>query len=222
MLKQTYCDTTMDADFWHQKWAGNNIAFHNSQANSLLIKYFGTLSLEKGDRIFVPLCGKTLDIAWLLSQGYRVAGAELSKVAIDQLFAELEIAPNIAEHGELIHYSAANIDIFVGDIFDLSGEMLGPVDAIYDRAALVALPREMRDRYTNHLLKITNKAPQLLICFEYDQTMMAGPPHSISHEEVHQHYKNTYALRLAESKKMPQGLKGKCPATKNVWVLQTK
>ena len=210
----------MDASFWHQKWADNNIAFHNSEVNPLLVKHFGTLFLKKGSRVFVPLCGKTLDIAWLLSQGYCVAGAELSKVAIDQLFAELGVIPDVAEHGEVTHYSATDIDIFVGDIFNLSADMLGAVDAVYDRAALVALPREMRDRYTTHLLDITNKAPQLLISFEYDQTLMAGPPHSIRHEEVHQHYEDSYALTLAESEEMPDGLKGKCPATKNVWLLQ--
>lgn len=210
----------MDASFWHQKWDDNNIAFHNSEVNPLLVKHFGTLFLKKGSRVFVPLCGKTLDIAWLLSQGYCVAGAELSKVAIDQLFAELGVTPDVAEHDAVTHYSATDIDIFVGDVFDLSGEMLGAVDAVYDRAALVALPREMRDRYTTHLLDITNKAPQLLISFEYDQTLMAGPPHSISHEEVNKHYKAIYDLTLAESNPLPDGLKGKCPATKNVWLLQ--
>ncbi|MEL6554408.1 MAG: thiopurine S-methyltransferase [Cyanobacteria bacterium J06621_11] len=210
----------MDASFWHKKWADNNIAFHNSEANLLLVKHFEALSLAKGSRVFLPLCGKTLDIAWLLSQGYRVAGAELSKVAIAQLFAELGVEPDISDIGEVVYYSAMGIDIFAGDIFDVSGEMLGAVDAIYDRAALVALPREMRDRYTIHLLEITDEAPQLLICFEYDQTLMAGPPHSISNEEVYQHYEDIYVLTLAESEQIPDGLKGRCPATKNVWLLQ--
>ena len=153
----------MDASFWHQKWADNNIAFHNSEANPLLVKHFDDLSLNAGSRVFLPLCGKTLDIGWLLSQGYRVAGAELSAIAITQLFAELGVEPEISELGKLTHYSAPNLDIFVGDIFQLSGKVLGPVDAVYDRAALVALPGEMRARYTTHLLEITNKVPQLLI-----------------------------------------------------------
>lgn len=212
----------MDESFWHQKWADNKIAFHNSQVNSLLVKYAGMLSLEKGDRVFVPLCGKTLDIGWLLSQGYRVAGAELSEVAINQLFAELGLKPEIVKHGEIVRYSTDELDVFVGNIFDLAGERLGKVDAIYDRAALVALPEKMRDRYTAHLMNITNKAPQLLICFEYDQSLMAGPPHAISREEIHRHYEDSYVLTLAESKQIPGGLKGECPATKNVWILQGK
>ena len=210
----------MDANFWHQRWWGNDIAFHESEANPLLVKYFKELSLAKGSRILLPLCGKTLDITWLLSNGYRVAGAELSKIAIEHLFTGLEVEPKISGVGEVDHYSATNIDIFVGDIFHLSSKMLGPVDAIYDRAALVALPEEMRDRYTAHLTEITDKAPQLLICYEYDQSLMEGPPFSISNGEVNQHYRDSYDLTLIVSTNVPGGLKGKCAAKENVWLLK--
>src|SRR5690349_18438288 len=128
----------MDAGFWHERWETNDIAFHKNEANPLLVRCFAALSLSKGSRVFVPLCGKTLDIHWLLSEGFRVAGAELSKVAIEQLFTELGVEPKVSRDGEVDHYSATNIDVFVGDIFQLSSEVLGPVDAVYDRAALVA------------------------------------------------------------------------------------
>jgi thiopurine S-methyltransferase len=209
----------MDANFWLQKWEKNEIAFHNSESNPMLVKYFNTLALVENSRVFLPLCGKTLDIAWLLSHGYRVAGAELSRIAIEQLFLELGVEPKISEVGEVAHYSAPNIDLFVGDIFHLSGEILGPVDAIYDRAALVALPGAVRDRYTTHLIEITHKAPQLLICYEYDQSLMEGPPFSISTETVNQHYGDRYNLTLLESISLPNGMTGKCPARENVWLL---
>lgn len=141
----------MNTSYWLQKWEQNNIAFHRSEANPVLVNYFEDLSLAKGSRVFVPLSGKTLDIGWLLAHGYRVAGAELIEIAIQQLFGELDITPQIVEMGEVKHYSAENIDIFVGDIFQVSSEMLGSVDAIYDRAALVALPADVRDRDTAHL-----------------------------------------------------------------------
>ncbi|PZV11102.1 MAG: thiopurine S-methyltransferase [Pseudanabaena sp.] len=210
----------MDASFWLEKWKENNIAFHESEANPILVKYFKELSLVKGSRVFLPLCGKTLDIHWLLANGYRVAGAELSKIAIEQLFAELRVEPKTLRVGEVERYSANNIDIFVGDIFNLSGKMLGLVDAIYDRAALVALPEPMRDRYTSHLTEITDKAPQLLICYEYDQNLMEGPPFSISNEEVNRHYSDSYDLTLLLSTNLPNGMKGKCPAKENVWLLK--
>lgn len=210
----------MDVDFWNKKWENNEIAFHKNEANPLLVQYFKALSLAEGSRVFVPLCGKTLDIAWLLANGFRVVGVELIETAIKQLFTELGVEPKISVAGEIKHYSAKDIDLFVGDIFTVSGKTLGLVDAVYDRAALVALPKQMRHRYTVHLMEMTNKAPQLLITFEYDQSVIEGPPFSISNEEVNQHYRDSYDLTLIASTDVPGGLKGKCAAIENVWLLK--
>lgn len=117
-------------------------------------------------------------------------------------------------------YSAKDIDIFVGNIFDVSATILGLVDAIYDRAALVALPEEIRTRYAAHLKEITGKAPQLLVTYEYDQNLMEGPPFSVSKEEVNQHYSDSYDLSLLVSTDVSGGLKGRCAAKENVWLLQ--
>ncbi len=209
----------MDVNFWLQRWDSNEIGFHEKKANPLLVEHVNELNLDKDSRIFLPLCGKTLDIAWLLSKGFRVAGAELSKTAIEQLFIALGIEPDISTAGNIDRYSAENLDIFVGDIFELSSETLGPVDAIYDRAALVALPENMRQKYTSHLLKITSEAPQLLLSYEYDQNVMDGPPFSISHDEVKEHYIAHYTLNRLKTTKVPGGLKGKCTATESVWLL---
>ena len=212
----------MEPRFWHQRWEKNEIAFHESKANPQLVKHFTELSLAKGSRVFVPLCGKTLDISWLLSNGYRVAGAELSQIAIEQLFMELGLQPEISTVGEVEQWSANNLDLFVGDIFALSRKLLGPVDAIYDRAALVAFPEDLRNRYTAHLTGITHKAPQLLVCYDYDQSVMQGPPFSIRNEEVHRHYADHYEVTLMASTEVPGGLKGKCAAKENVWQLRSK
>jgi len=210
----------MDASFWRQRWAKNETAWHQSKTNPLLVKHFQELSVAKRGRVFVPLCGRTLDISWLLSHGYRVAGAELSQIAIEQLFMELGVQPEITGVGELDQWSAKNIDIFVGDIFALSRQELGPVDAIYDRAALVAFPEEMRNRYTAHLTEMTGTAPQLLICYEYDQRLLEGPPFSISQEEVKRHYLTKYDVTLLTSTDVAGGLKGKCAAKESVWLLK--
>ena len=210
----------MDAKFWHERWASNEIGFHKSDANPLLVQYFDKLSLAKGSRVFLPLCGKTLDIGWLLSRGYQVAGAELSAVAIKQLFAELGVTPTITKVGALDHYHAPQLDLFVGDMFHLTPELLGPVDAVYDRAAIVALPRDMRARYAAHLMTLTAHAPQLLISFEYDQQVMEGPPFSVTTEEIQQHYSERYDISILTSLDVPGGLKGRCPATERVYVLR--
>lgn len=210
----------MEASFWHKKWANNEIGFHRREANPLLVRGFPELALVAGSRVFVPLCGKTLDIPWLLAQGCRVAGAELSETAVEQLFAELEVEPRISHVGKLKLYAAEGIDIFAGDIFALHRETLGPVDAIYDRGALVALPGHMRSQYTTHLITITDAAPQLIICFEYDQSLMEGPPFSISAEEIETHYADRYDLALQESIAVIGGALDGESAKENVWILR--
>jgi len=212
----------MDHNYWHKKWEKNDIGFHISEANPLLVENFEALALKKGSRVFLPLCGKTRDIPWLLSNGYRVAGAELSKIAVQQLFNEIGITPTVSHIDALEHYGAEGIDIYVGDIFNLSGNVLGKIDAIYDRAALVALPDEVRERYSAHLAEITDSAPQLLICFEYDQALQPGPPFSVPREELYRHYSQWYELTHLMSIDVPGGLKGKCPAIENVWLLRRR
>lgn len=212
----------MDALFWNDKWERNEIAFHVQGVNPLLAKFLSALSLEHDSRVFVPLCGKSGDIAWLLAQGHRVAGVELNKGAVDQLFSDLALDPDITDTGELLHYRAENIDIFVGDLFQLSCDTLGPVDAIYDRAAYVALPETMRRAYSAHLNAISRGAPQLLICYEYDQQLAEGPPFSIGDAEVARHYGDNFNLTLIDSVPVAGGLKGKFPATEKVWLLSAK
>lgn len=212
----------MEAKFWLEKWERNEIAFHGSEANPLLVKHFGALSLPEGSRVFVPLCGKSLDMVWLLSRGYKVAGAELSELAVRQFFSELNVEPEISSRDKLKRFSAPDIDIFCGDIFDLTPSALGPADAVYDRAALVALPEAVRPRYAAHVQTLTAQAPQLLICYEYDQSRAGGPPFSISRAEIERHFSGNYQIKLLESFEVPGGLKGLCAAKENVWLLNYK
>ncbi len=209
----------MHHDFWHNKWQKSEIGFHLPEANPLLVNHLPTLKRPHGARIFLPLCGKTLDIHWLLAQGYRVAGAELSTIAVEALFDDLKLTPALTKIGELTGYSALNIDIFNGDFFALTAEMLGAVDAVYDRAALVALPSDMRKRYAMHLAAITQTAPQLLVCFDYDQAQYDGPPFCVPTQEVSAHYQSFYHLNLLANVEVAGGLKGKCTAHEQVWLL---
>lgn len=182
----------MEADFWHNMWNTNRIGFHLHHANELLIQNFPKLKLEQGSRIFLPLCGKTLDIKWLLENGFRVVGVELSELAIQDLFSSLNIEPKIEYKESFIHYSALNIDIYVGDIFNLTQEALGIVDAIYDRAAIVALPEDLRVKYTKQLLFLTNHKKQLLITLDYDQSLKKGPPFCVSPDDIMKYYNDEY------------------------------
>ncbi|AKI00694.1 thiopurine S-methyltransferase, Se/Te detoxification family [Hoeflea sp. IMCC20628] len=210
----------MEHSFWHDRWESGRIGFHEREPNPLLVTHFPALAVPENGRIFVPLCGKTLDIAWLLSQGHRVAGAELSELAIEQLFEDLGVEPAISDLGKLTHYSADSIDIFVGDIFDLTATVLGAVDAVFDRAALVALPEHMRMAYAPHIADITGNAPQLLITFEYDQSQLDGPPFSIPSDEVIQRYGDRYDISTLATDGVAGGFKGH-DVRERVWLLRT-
>lgn len=210
----------MEADFWHQRWAKGEIGFHERDINPLLTKYFSQLNLTSNSRIFVPLCGKSHDISWLLQQGFKVVGAELSEVAISELFKHLGITPQISVLPTATLYQGPNLEIFVGDIFALTAEQLGQVDGIYDRAALVALPAVMRLQYSKQLVALTQGAKQFLVCFDYDQNTLSGPPFSVVAEEVTQLYTQHYKLTLVYNEPLAGGLKGRVAAQQQVWILE--
>jgi thiopurine S-methyltransferase len=210
----------MDAEFWHQKWQNNQIGFHRHAVNPFLVDYIDHLSLKAGQRLFLPLCGKTLDIAWLLSKGYQVVGVELHEPAVVALFEDLGVEPDITVVGHLKRYEHAGVTLFVGDLFDLTREDIGRVDAVYDRAAIVALPQSIRAQYAQHIMTSSGVASQLLINYEYDQTAVKGPPFSVSNDELATHYSQHYTMTLLHHSDVDGGMKGQCPATENVWLLQ--
>lgn len=188
----------MEAKFWLDRWKNNKTGWHEKQANPLLINNIEHLKLSKGDRVFLPLCGKSLDIAWLLDQGYQVVGVELSELAVKVVFESLEITPKISNVGDFIQYKTDDLILFVGDFFLATSEVIGHIDATYDRAALVALPENMRTLYAEHLMLITRKSPQLLITLEYDQNFTAGPPFSINTPMLIDYYHQYYEASLLE------------------------
>ena len=217
----------MEHSFWHSKWQKNEIGFHEPEGNALLVKYSSFLigdnsPSSSSSRIFVPLCGKTRDIGWLLAQGCEVVGAELSEVAITQLFEELGVEPTISTSTNGKVYTKDGLTIFVGDIFKLTSSDIGDVTGVYDRAALVALPSPLREQYSAHLIAITQCAPQLIISFDYDQNEMAGPPFSVNEKTVDSLYSADYNIKRLERSVLEGGLKGKVDADNLVFSLTAK
>lgn len=173
----------MEADFWRSRWQEGRIGFHQTEVNSLLKAHWPTLPNQS--TVFVPLCGKSLDMLWLASQGHRVIGIELSEIAAQDFFAEQNVEPDVEPHGSFISYRANNITILCGDFFDLTAADLKDVVAVFDRAALIALPKDMRQRYTKHLKTLLSDGCQLLLVgIEYDASSLSGPPFNVSWAEV--------------------------------------
>ncbi|CRM20455.1 thiopurine S-methyltransferase [Pseudomonas sp. FH4] len=175
----------MDSTFWHDRWARNQIGFHLPEVNPYLQRHWPGLGLASGARVLVPLCGKSLDLLWLVQQGYRVLGVELSQKAVEEFFQEQHLTAQVSQRGDFKVYQADAIELWCGDFFQLSGADVAGCTALYDRAALIALPPPMRERYVAHLQAI---APQvqdgLLISLDYEQALKAGPPFAVSDDEV--------------------------------------
>jgi len=207
-------------NLWLERWEKKEIGFNQNEVNNFMVKYFKQLNLEAGSKVLVPLCGKTIDISWLLSQGFIVTGIELSETAVIELFEELNVTASISHLGEITLYRTHNLTVLVGDIFKVTAEMLGDIDAIYDRAAIVALTKALRVEYTAHLRAISNNAPQLLLCFEYEQSLMNRTPYSVEEAEVKKHYAEHYELELLLREEIVGGFKGKLPANDVVWLLK--
>jgi len=187
----------MEKAFWLERWERAEIGFHQSEVNPYLLQYWPTLHVAQGGEVFVPLCGKSLDMLWLRQQGHAVLGVELSPIAVRDFFAENGLLPMHASAGQFDLCEADGIRILCGDFFELTREHLAQVRAVYDRASLVALPREMRGRYARHLAGLLSPGTQvLLVTFDYPQAEMNGPPFAVSVDEVRALYGAYAEVRL--------------------------
>ncbi|MGQ8364563.1 thiopurine S-methyltransferase [Glaciecola sp. 1036] len=212
----------MEHNFWHDKWEKNQIGFHQKDINPFLIEFLPTLIQAEAinsPTVFVPLCGKTLDIGWILSKGYEVVACELVESAVIELFSSLDVNPEIIQLDNHKKYSVQSLTVYVGDIFQLDAELLGPVDFTYDRAAFVAMPESMRDDYVVQVVKLTKAAPQLLITYDYDQELIQGPPFSHSKNSIHDSYQEYFALDLLTEVDADGGVRG-VPAKEHIWYLK--
>lgn len=185
----------MRARFWHDRWQQNQIGFHQDAINDHLQQFWSRLKVAAESWVFVPLCGKSRDMLWLRSQGYRVLGIELSPIAVKDFFAENNLNPTITPVGQFERWEADGLVILLGDFFQLSAEDIAHCHAIYDRASLIAMPADMRLTYAQHMNRIAPAhVPTLLITLEYDQSITSGPPFAVLSEEVAQHYGAHYQI----------------------------
>jgi len=186
----------MKKDFWLERWERKETGFHQNEINPYLRQYWQDLHLASDSAVFVPLCGKSNDLLWLRKQGHPVLGVELSAIAAQAFFEESGYTPHRAASGKFDCYEADGVRILCGDFFDLRKSDLAEVGAVYDRASLVALPPDMRERYVRHLVSILPSATQiLLITFDYPQPEMPGPPFAVSRGEVEALYRACAEVR---------------------------
>jgi len=185
----------MKADFWHERWEGGRTGFHQDEANRYLTQYWDRLQLAKDAKVFVPLCGKSRDMLWLRDQGHEVMGAELSPIAVRDFFRENDLDATQSTQGNFEWWAGEGVTLLCGDVFKLRADDLEGVGAVYDRAALIALPPEMRRDYVRHLGEILPGGTQmLLVTIDYPQHQRGGPPFSVPDDEVHDLFKDGFEV----------------------------
>ncbi len=215
----------MDAEFWKTAWEEGRTGFHQGIYHEKLLRYFPEFHAVRGQNVFVPLCGKTKDMFWLHEQGLIVRGIELHGPAIQAFFEENKLPlPKITMDENYLNYNAGNITVSCGDFFKVSESNF--YDFVYDRAALVALPPDMRKDYAKVISKVMKKNSKcLLISYEYDSAELKGPPFSVTEEEIHSLYDKDFDVKLMERMK-PAGeagrLSGADSLRQTVYVLEKK
>lgn len=171
--------TSRDNHLWLQSWRDQQTDFHQEAVNPLLTRFWPSLKLPRGSRVFVPLCGKSLDMLWLARQEYKVIGVELSPIAVRDFFRENGLQPSKRKMGEFTLWEAGAIGILCGDYFSLNKSDLGAIDTVYDRAALTALPEDTRRLYVAHLKRIVPQTAEVFLLTiedaEEDETLKQAP-----------------------------------------------
>lgn len=171
-------------------------SFHSKKYHAELMRYHKCL-LENGKagRIFVPLCGKTMDMIYLSEQGHEVIGLEFSEVGIKDFFAENNLT--FSEEGidgkPFVKYMAKerNITIYRGDLFDLSPDICGTFDAAWDRGSFVAINVPTRSRYAGLMSDLIKPSGKILMEITmYDGSKYSRPPHITTEHHLKENFKD--------------------------------
>jgi len=190
----------MEPEFWHERWTRGQIGFHQHDFNNHMQAFVNRLGAQPGEHILVPLCGKSLDMLWLLKQGYQVSGIEISSLAVEDFFAENNLQYQVTNDGDTRLYSSNNLNIYCADFFTVNLTHTPQIDAVYDRASLIALPQKMRAAYVDRLTHlIPGGTRSLLVTLDYPQQEMSGPPFSVTPDEVEYLYKTRYSIEHLHS-----------------------
>lgn len=207
--------TSRDNQLWIQSWRDKNIDFHQPTVNQLLTKFWPRLKLPLHSRVFVPLCGKSQDMLWLVEQGYEVIGVELSPIAVRELFRENSLVPVKRRTNKFTVWECGKLKIFCGDVFSLSKKDLGVIDMVYDRAALTALPVDLRKQYVMKLDTVVSKSSGIFLLTTEEASGKDRLSHTLGvDEEINTLYKDKFNIDLlhaecvhefdAASKSVPQ------------------
>jgi len=176
------------------------IGFHQQDFNRHMQHFIDRLGIQPRARVLVPLCGKSRDMVWLADRGYRVTGIEISERAVIDFFEENGLSREIEHKTDAVIYRGESVHLICADFFTVGREDLPHIDAVYDRASLVALPPEMRPLYALHIASLMVPGTcSLLVTLEYPQEEMRGPPFSVTRDEVLRLFAGQYGIENLHS-----------------------
>lgn len=184
----------MDKDYWEGVWRNEDLGFHQPQVNRHLQRFWQRLQLVPSSRVFVPLCGKSLDMGWLLSEGHEVIGADIAEKAQEEFLTSRDEPVHYTQENRLKLAWQGRLLFVAGDIMHLEPDMLRSVDAVYDRAALVALPRAARQNYALLLAHCLKPGAKMLLITRQAPEEQLTPPFNVSAAEVDELYGANFVL----------------------------
>lgn len=176
---------------WKQSWNDGKTGFHLSNTNPSLEQYAHLFDEEL--TILVPLCGKTLDMHYLHHRNHAVIGIELVPQAIKSFFQEWGVVPKVHHN----RFSHERITVINSNIFAVQSQDIPTIDGIFDRAALVALPTNIRTQYATHLLSLLKDGGTLLlITYDMPRPQDLGPPFAVRQHDVPHLFKRASSVEL--------------------------
>jgi thiopurine S-methyltransferase len=185
---------------WLKFWENNETNWHGDRITQELVEYFELFALETRDKVFVPLCGKSLDMIYIMNQGFSVVGVEISEIGVRQFFSENNLTYKITKVDDFDLYSSENLEIYCGDFFSLTSKHLNNVKAVLDSKSLIALEPDLRQKYAKHLNDIISLGVRiLLVTLQYPQHQMSGPPFSVDESEVESLFSMAFESRKLKS-----------------------
>ncbi|MBL8567357.1 MAG: thiopurine S-methyltransferase [Hyphomicrobiaceae bacterium] len=187
----------MDPKFWLERWENGETGWHRDEVHTELETHWRKLELPEKSRVLVPLCGASPDMAWLAAQGHEVIGVELSRLAVETFLKRHRVYHVAMEELGFRTYHGGRYQLWCGDFFATPADLLASISAVYDRASLVALPPDLRERYARFLADhLVPGTPMLLISLSYDQSEMKGPPFSVPPAEVERLFASSFDIAV--------------------------
>ncbi|NVJ65705.1 MAG: thiopurine S-methyltransferase [Gammaproteobacteria bacterium] len=185
----------MDFDFWDNCWHRDSQPFHVTSEHPLLAKHLDRF--DPDEKLLLPLSGKSVDPIFLAQHQIYSTAVEFNPKAVEAFIKENKLAPKKSETDNGVQFQLANFEVWLADFFALTSEEIGLFSQVFDRAALVALPEDLRQRYAKHLASMLKpQAKIFMVTMDYDPEQMDGPPFHINQSQLQTYFPSAEIVEI--------------------------